>query len=68
MTNRFGRRASAVWRLALTAGYALFPISLVLQGVDADTSWLVLASAVLMLAAVLWLALFMPAREEHPVY
>jgi hypothetical protein len=68
MTNRFGRRASAVWRLALAVGYAIFPISLVLQGADADASWLVLASAVLMLAAVLWLALFMPAREEHPVY
>ncbi|HEX8600880.1 MAG TPA: glycosyltransferase family 87 protein [Chloroflexia bacterium] len=68
LTNRFGRRASAGWRIALAAGYTLFPFSLVFQGVDADASLLVLMSGMLMFAAVLWLAFFMPEHEEHPAY
>jgi hypothetical protein len=68
LTNRFGRRASAMWRIVLAVGYALFPISLVLQGADGDATLLVLVSAVLTLAAVLWLAFFLPTRTEQPGY
>jgi Glycosyltransferase family 87 len=68
LSNRFGRGASMVWRLMLAVGYTLFPVSLVLQGADADASVLVLGSAALMLAAVLWLAAILPARQEHPAY
>ena len=70
LSNRFGRGASVVWRLMLAVGYALFPVSLVLQGADADASLLVLGSAALTLAAVLWLAAILPRRQaqEHPAY
>ncbi|HEY0070589.1 MAG TPA: glycosyltransferase family 87 protein [Chloroflexia bacterium] len=65
LSNRFGRRASMAWRVTLAAGYALFPVVLVLQGVDSDASLLVLGSAALMLAAMLWLTLVLPSRVEH---
>ncbi|MDQ3930468.1 MAG: DUF2029 domain-containing protein [Chloroflexota bacterium] len=65
LTNRFGRRVSAVWPAALGVGYALFPVSLVWQGLGGDASLLVLGSAVLMLAAVLWLAFFLPTQDER---
>lgn len=68
LSNRFGKRTSVAWRVALAAGYAFFPVSLVLQGVDGDASLLVLASAVLMLAAVLWLTFALSTREEHLAY
>jgi antibiotic biosynthesis monooxygenase (ABM) superfamily enzyme len=57
-----------VWRTALVVGYSLFPVSLVVQALDGDATLLVLASALLMLAAVLWLAFFLPRHEEHPAY
>ncbi|MDQ3929479.1 MAG: glycosyltransferase 87 family protein, partial [Chloroflexota bacterium] len=68
LSARFGRRASLAWRLILTLGYGLFPASLVWQGMGGDASLLVLASAAIMLVAVLWLGFRLPAREEHPAY
>lgn len=66
LSNRLGAPTALIWRLALAGGYTLFPLALVLQGVDGDASLLVLASSLLVLVAAFWLALILPAPEEAP--